>query len=448
MRYKKTKISGWGNFPVLETRLYRPERIREVLNLNAENSWLARGLGRSYGDAAVNEKGGTVLMTRLNRFLEFDEQSGRLHAEAAVTLEEILQIFVPRGWFLPVTPGTKFITLGGAIASDVHGKNHHHGGSFGNFVESIELLTAAGEVLSCSRQENADLFRATLGGNGLTGIILSASIRLLPIETAYMQQTIIRTPNLEETLARFDQHDQQYPYSVAWVDCFARGAQLGRSVVILGNHARREELPTELRANPLPVHGNSQIPIPFRAPNGLLFSRLVWAYNRYHYYWKFRWAGSLVHYDPFFYPLDGVRNWNRLYGSRGFIQWQCVLPLKHGAEGIRRILEWQHRAGRVSYLAVLKKMGKGNDGLSFPMKGYTIALDFPANDHPQQWTRELNELVVAYGGRVYLTKDATLSREHFEAMYPELGTWKQIKQRVDPGGRFASAQAERLGLLD
>lgn len=448
MRYKIVKLSGWGNYPVLETHLYRPERIREVLNLKGETSWLARGLGRSYGDAAVNDRGGTVLMTRLNRFLEFDETSGVLHAEAGVTLEEILRFFVPREWFLPVTPGTKYVTLGGAIASDVHGKNHHHDGSFGNFVESIELITSTDEVLTCSRNENPELFQATLGGNGLTGIILSARIRLMPIESAYIQQTIVRTQHLDETLASFEEHDRQYQYSVAWVDCFAGGAQLGRSAVILGNHAPAQVLPTALRSNPLPVHGSPRIPIPFRAPNWLLSPVLIRTYSQYHYRWKSRRARVLVHYDPFFYPLDGVRDWNRLYGTRGFIQWQCVLPFKNGAEGIRRILEWQHQSGRISYLAVLKKMGKGNGGLSFPMEGYTLALDFPVTGHPEQWTRELNELVVSYGGRVYLTKDALLSREHFEAMYPELQYWKQIKQQVDPGGRFTSAQANRLGLLN
>lgn len=447
MHYKVVQLSGWGNYPVVKARVYRPERLRDFAHMGKEIHWIPRGLGRSYGDASLNPHGGTLWMRRINCFLDFEPESGVLYAEAGVSFEEILRVFVPRGWFLPVTPGTKYVTLGGAIAADIHGKNHHVHGSLYNYIEALELILPSGEKIFCSRKQDRDIFEATIGGNGLTGVILAAYLRLIPIETSYIRQAVFKTANLQETLQILSQLDQEYPFSVAWVDGFSRGKRLGRAIVQFGRFAKQNELDGRWRNHPLRIHPSPTISIPAYGVNLLLNKLTVRAFNNSHYaFCKPR--ESTVHYNEFFYPLDCIAHWNRLYGRRGFLQWQCVVPPDAGEKTLTAIFQFSHEQGWFPYLAVLKRMGSGRGWLSFPVEGFTLALDYPNRSGIEAFISRLNELVLNAGGRIYLTKDAVLTKSVFEQMYPELDRWKGVKRAVDPNNVFASLQAQRLGLIN
>lgn len=449
MRYKKTKLSGWGNYPVVETKLYRPEKISNLLTILNEESLIARGLGRSYGDTSLNKDGATILMTQLNRLLGFDDRNGILHAEAGVSFDDILTTFVPRGWFPPVTPGTKFVTLGGAIASDVHGKNHHGDGALSGYVQEIELMIANGEVLRCSQNKNPEIFWATLGGNGLTGLILSAKIKMKAIETSYIKQYRVKSACFEDALDVFEEYDREYPYSVAWIDCLSGGKNLGRSIVTFGRHALKEELMGEQNKILLKIHEKSRMSIPIYFPNFTLNSLSIRMFNEVYYRRNLSPEKHLSsHYNSFFYPLDVVNHWNRIYGKAGFLQWQCVLPIKDGKENMRDLLQLiqTHRKG--SFLAVLKKMADQKGLLNFPREGYTLALDFKYDKTIHKLIKTLNSLVVEHKGRIYLTKDAVLDYEAFKSMYPHADEWKRVKKDIDPKNIFSSDQARRLQLLN
>ncbi|CAB3395498.1 FAD-binding protein [Kyrpidia spormannii] len=449
----EVSLSGWGRYPVQRCRVYRPESLRalkEVVVSGEERSVLARGLGRAYGDAALNEGAGVILQTRRNRFLNFDEAAGVLRCEAGVSLAEILDVFVPRGYFLPVTPGTKFVTLGGAIASDVHGKNHHKDGSISNFILDFDLLTADGEIVRCTPRENADLFWATVGGMGLTGVILRASLRLVPISSSYLRVDYFKARNIDEAFEVFEATDEQYQYSVAWIDCLAGGRSLGRSVLMRGNHVPAEALPEKLRGEPLATGKKGKLVVPFDFPSVTLNYASIRAFNALYYRVSKGTPGVVVHYDPFFYPLDSVLHWNRLYGRRGFLQYQVVFPFETSREGLIALLERLAKDRRSSFLAVLKRFGAEGPGLlSFPRPGYTLALDIPFRDAGLfGFLREMDEWVLRMGGRVYLTKDAELAPEIFEAMYPRLGQFREVKGRIDPENRFSSSLARRLRVVE
>ncbi len=444
------RLSGWGKYPVVESRVARPEKRSELRTLITErsSSLLARGAGRSYGDAALNEDGQTVLTDRLNRMLSFDPETGILRAEAGVRLRELLETFVPRGWFLPVTPGTKEVTLGGAVAFDVHGKNHHCDGGFSNFIRELRLLLASGDEVRCSRNIRPDLFRATVSGAGLTGIITEVEVTLQPIETAYLIARHIKAHSLDETFSLFDQHGPNHRYAVAWIDCLADGAELGRSILTFGDHARTAELPATYRTRPLSYESDRLFRMPVDLPRGLLNEGTVRAFNRLYFARRREKEGQQVEaINPFFYPLDLIGNWNRLYGSEGFVQFQCVLPLDQSYDGLVSLLQRLSNSGRASFLAVLKRMGPSDDGfLSFPMRGYTLSLDLPRQSGLPSFLSDLNEMVRNRGGRVYLAKDAHLSADTFRAMYPDYDKWLNVKRRVDPQNRFCSHLANRLQL--
>jgi decaprenylphospho-beta-D-ribofuranose 2-oxidase len=447
-RSRSMLMSGWGGVPRETSEVFRPERIsqaREVVAGAGPATLIARGLGRSYGDAAVNAGGGVLLDTRLDRMLSFDAASGILECEGGTSIAEILEVFLPRGFFPAVTPGTKYVTVGGAIAADVHGKNHHCDGSIGEFVESFDLLAASGEVLRCSREENSEAFWATLGGMGLTGVILSARIKLRKIESAYVTVDYRKTASFDEALAAFAEGDSGYQYSMAWIDCLAGGASLGRSVVMRGNHAMPAELPEHLRPSPLDSKTKRKKNVPFQMPSFLLSPLTVKVFNRF-FYGRHSDKRAVVDYDSFFYPLDSVLNWNRVYGKRGFFQYQAVFPVSQAGLGLRELLEKLSASKRASFLAVLKSMGKESGGLlSFPFPGQTIALDLP-NKGPDtaEFLRGLDEIVLKHGGRVYLAKDACTSPQTFRAMYPKMDRFNAIKARLDPQGRFSSSQSRRL----
>lgn len=442
------KLSGWGRYPrARQTTLMRPERMSEAVPPPTGHV-LARGQGRSYGDAALADAGLVLLTERLNRFRAFDETTGLLRAEAGVTLAELLTTFVPRGWFLPVTPGTKYASLGGCIAADVHGKNHHHDGTLGAHVAELELVLADGSRRRCSPRVDAELFWATVGGMGLTGIITELALRLMPIETAYMIVRHQQARDLDKLLELLTDDVWDDKYSVAWVDCLARGRALGRGVLIRGHHAAVTELPRKL-GSPLQLKPPLQRNLPFDFPAWVLNSYTLAAFNQLYYHRQAaRTTPFVATYDSFFYPLDRIGHWNRMYGARGFIQYQCVLPPNTARRGLRLLLEALHGAGLASFLAVLKRFGASNPApLSFPMAGYTLTLDLPVSG-PRLFAllERFDEIVLAHGGRVYLAKDACLKAESFGRMYPRLPEWQRVKRRVDPHDRFSSALSRRLRL--
>ena len=445
------RLSGWGNYPVESCHVSRPETegaLRKVVLRGEQPTYISRGLGRAYGDSALNRDQGVILQTAQDRLLAFDAQHGRLVCEAGVSFAEIIEVFLPRGWALPTTPGTKFVTVGGAIAADVHGKNHHGDGSLGNYVIELQLLTATGQVLDCSRDENPDIFWATIGGMGLTGCIVSATIQLVPVETAHLHVDYHRTANLGATLECFAATNRDHRFSVAWIDCLGRGNALGRSVVMLGNYAPLSALPAALQAKPLRLPRRRQVSVPFYLPSVALNSWSVGIFNEA-YYRRHPDGRRLVDWDSFFYPLDSVLHWNRIYGRRGFLQYQVVFPPQTSHDALTRLLERLAARKQVPFLAVLKSMGPAGPGwLSFPFEGHTLALDLPhCGETMDRIMRELDDLVLENGGRLYLAKDATMSAETFRAMYPGLARFRQLKAGIDPDNRFSSSQARRLGIV-
>lgn len=446
--FSEMPLSGWGRYPRATCSVVRPERYADFLP--DQGSLIARGLGRSYGDAALNTDGHVVATERLHRILSFDPETGILEAEAGVTLDELFTLFVPRGWFLPVTPGTRFVTLGGAAAADVHGKNHHHDGSFGDHVLELEVIRADGQRVRCSPRVESPLFWATIGGMGLTGLIGTVTLRLRRIASAYMTVQHRRAPDVEAAFRMLDDPACDDEYSVAWIDCLARGAGLGRSIVMTGHHAPVEELPPALRASPLtpPPRRARSIPVDF--PGWVLNPLAIGWFNRFYYSWQGRRTSPfLSDYRSYFHPLDGIGGWNRMYGKRGFVQYQCVLPEPGALIGMTAILERLAGSRRASFLAVLKRFGAGNPGyLSFPIAGYTLALDLPLTRPDELFAllAQLDGIVQRAGGRVYLAKDACLSPAMFRAMYPRFDEWSAVKAQVDPHHRFRSLLSERLAI--
>lgn len=432
------ELYGWGRYPRIQAEVICPETVADFKDQVLQSHGLiTRGLGRSYGDSSLSDK---ILETRfLNRFIAFDESTGLLTCDAGVSLAEILNVFVPRGWFLPVTPGTQYVTIGGAIASDVHGKNHHLDGTFCQHVTEISLLLGNGTEINASPFFNSDLYHATCGGMGLTGIIIAATLRLKPIESSQIHETTIKVPNLESLLAAFDAH-QAATYSVAWIDCLARGKNLGRSHLILGEHAT---------TGTLRVSDTKPRSLPIDLPAMFLNSHTVRAFNTL-YYQRLRQdqRSRVIDYVPFFYPLDKLAQWNRLYGKPGFIQYQFVLPKNSGMPGLRMILDKIAASGRGSFLAVLKLFGQSNQNLlSFPMAGYTLALDFKIEPAVLSLVDQLDTLVLELGGRIYLTKDARMSEATFKASYPNWESFEEVRHKYHAIGKFASKQSQRLGLL-
>ncbi|WP_229223745.1 FAD-binding oxidoreductase [Duganella sp. sic0402] len=395
---------------------------------------IARGLGRSYGDSALAPL--VMAQTRRHLLRGFDPATGILCCEAGATLADLLEVLLPQGWFLPVTPGTKFVTVGGAVASDVHGKNHHVDGCFSAHVLSFELLLADGRRLHCTRDTHPELFRATCGGMGLTGILLTVTLRLRRVPSAYIDQTTLRAGSLAEVLDLFEQHGSAR-YSVAWIDCVTGGARLGRSLLMLGEHAQQGGLaPRPKRSRTLPVD----------LPAQLLNRHTIGAFNTL-YYHQPRTARAQVHYEPYFYPLDGLLQWNRLYGKAGFVQYQFVIPRAAGTQALHAILTRIAASGRGSFLAVLKTFGPANDNyLSFPLEGYTLALDFKLEPGLLALLDELDAMVLAAGGRHYLAKDARMSAATFQRAYPQFAAFQQVRRDYGALGAFASCQSNRLGL--
>ncbi|MEM3846301.1 MAG: FAD-binding oxidoreductase, partial [Candidatus Parvarchaeota archaeon] len=366
-------VTNWGKYPTINANLIEfDSEVSAKDYLADKDEIITRGLGRCYGDSSLSKN--ILSSLRYNHFLTFDQNLGIIRCEAGASLADILESFVKRGWFLPVTPGTKFITVGGAIASDVHGKNHHKEKSFGFHVLSFKLLLADGSVVECSKDQNSDLFYATIGGMGLTGIILEAAFKLKRIESAYIRQETLKAYNLDEIMEYFEQ-SQDYTYSVAWIDCLAKNEHIGRSILMRGEHALEFELPQN---TPLLLKEKRKLNIPIDLPSFLLNPISVKAFNELYFSKAPKYLSkSIVDYDTFFYPLDSIHNWNRIYGKRGFTQYQFVLPKESSQEGLKAILKKIAQSNQGSFLAVLKLFGKQESLISFPMEGYTLALDFP-----------------------------------------------------------------------
>lgn len=438
-------LSGWGGYPKTKMKETYFRDIGELANHVAEqSSFIVRGMGRSYGDSSLNNS--CVLSTnRYNRFLEFDSQAGVIQCESGVTLAEILDVTIKKGWFLKVTPGTKFVSLGGAIASDVHGKNHHKVGSFSSCVVQFDLMLPSGDIVKCSRDDNPELFEATFGGMGLTGIVTRIELTLTSIESAYIRQRTIKAANLAEVMRAFEE-TKDWTYSVAWIDCLAKGDSLGRSVLTLGEHATALEVASVAKGAPLALAKKAKLSVPFSFPSFALNPLTVRAFNEV-YYRKATAGESVVSYEGFFYPLDGVLNWNRIYGKRGFTQYQCVIPLEHSEQGLQELLQAITDSGLGSFLAVLKLFGKQEGLLSFPAEGYTLALDFPVTPASLALLNRLDAIVEKHQGRLYLSKDARMSAEIFDDTYAgSVERFRELRSQFDPEQKINSLQSQRLGL--
>ncbi len=448
----KERLTGWGRTAPSVATVVAPtggDDVASILASASARGIIARGLGRSYGDSAQNA-GGTVLdCTSLIGLRSIDLERGVAVVDAGSSLDDLMRWLVPLGWFVPVSPGTRFVTVGGAIASDIHGKNHHVDGSFCRWVESCTIQLATGERRVLRPEgETAELFWATAGGMGLTGVVLDATLRLHPVSSASMVVDTERVDDLDACMAAMESGDERYRYSVAWIDCVATGASLGRSVLTRGDHAPAEALAPKHRSRARRFDPGQRLAAPPWLPPGLLNRASVAAFNET---W-FRKAprqcrGEIQGIASFFHPLDGLGGWNRLYGPRGFLQHQCVVPF--GAEDtLRRIVEDLATSGCASFLAVLKRFGPADPGpLSFPMPGWTLALDLPVGRPALGPLLDgIDELVVAAGGRLYLAKDSRMRPELLAAMYPRLDEWRQVRADVDPDGILQSDQSRRLGL--
>lgn len=428
-------LNSWGMYPLIKNKNFIFQTKEKLKNkLEENNTFIPFGNGRSYGDSALNEN--IIYCKPYNYFLDFDEEKGTLHCQSGVMLSEIIEAFVPRGWFLKVTPGTKLITIGGAIASDIHGKNHHIEGCFSSCVEEFNLMLSNGEIKNVKKGD--ELFKLTCGGMGLTGVILDAKISLKKINSKYINQTTIKTKNLKETFEAFEKYSYM-PYSVAWIDCLASGYDIGKCLLMVGDFANDGKLDFKEKKKKT---------IPFNFPSFALNKLSVKAFN-WLYYKKAPNGVSeqKVDIDTFFYPLDAINNWNRIYGKNGFTQYQFILPIEKSYDGLFEILEKISNSGKGSFLAVLKLYGKANENyLSFPIKGYSLALDFKIEKGIFELLNSLDEIVLKYGGRIYLTKDVRISKESFEKGYPNIEKFRELRKEYDMDKKFQSLQSKRVGI--
>ena len=442
-------LTGWGRISPSRAELAEPATVADaarLLETAAARGLIARGLGRSYNNAAQCADGMVVSTARMNRILDLDPATGAATCEAGVSLEQVMVAGLPAGWFVPVSPGTRQVTVGGAIAADVHGKNHHVAGSFARHVRSADILLPGGELRTVTERSDPELFWATAGGMGLTGLIVRAVVQLKRVATSRVKVDTVRTRDIDETMAVLAEHDRAFGYTVAWSDSLARGARLGRSVVTSGDFAEPGDLPAG--ADPFAFDPRARLGAPPWMPPGLM-NRYTVALGNEAVYRRAPRArqGELQTIGAFFHPLDGIRNWNRVYGPGGFRQYQYVVPFGHEA-AVRRSFELVSRARAASFVTVLKRFGEGDPGLlSFPMPGWTLALDVPARTRGLDGLlASLDRLVVEAGGRVYLAKDSRVPAGVLAEMYPRLAEFRKLRGVVDPGRMLASDLSRRLGL--
>lgn len=429
------KIHGWGCYPKIDAKILHPESLSDCQKDIKNNLLISRGNGRSYGDSA---NANIVLSTNfLKRIINFDKKNGLLTLEAGITINEILNLIVPNGWFLPVTPGTSYATIGGIIASDAHGKNHSNRGTISEYVNSISLILGTGDIVTISKSELPELFQATCGGMGLTGMIVSATIKLIPIASTLIDNVTIKANSLEEILKTFEENTN-CEYSLAWVDSFAAKKNIGRGLVFLGNHNKE---------NLLQYKFSDPINIPSAIPKFFLNNLGIKFFNAIYFNIK-KDKKNKTNIPDFFYTLDKLKNWNKFYGKNGFIQYQFVIPKLNGCANLKKILTQINNSGTNSFLSVLKKFGKKNDNLlSFPIEGYSFALDFKLSTNAINLLRNLDNTIIDMGGKIYLAKDALMSEETFKKMYPNWKSFEAIRLKYGAIGKFSSKQSLRLGLL-
>lgn len=428
-------LNSWGMYPIIKNKVVRLSDEKTLQNeIIKDIEYIPFGNGRSYGDSALAQN--IIYCKPYNYFLDFDENSGVLHCQSGVLLSEIIEAFTPKGWFLKVTPGTKLITVGGAIASDVHGKNHHVEGCFSECVEEFTLMLPDAEVQTCKKGD--EMFHATCGGMGLTGVILEAKIALKKINSKHINQITIKTKNLKETFEAFEKYSHM-PYSVAWIDCLAKDEALGKCLLMVGDFADDGDLSFKEK---------KKLNIPFNFPSFALNKLSVKAFN-WLYYNKAANGESeqKIDLDTFFYPLDSINNWNRIYGRGGFTQYQFILPKEVSFDGLQEILTKIAQSGKGSFLAVLKLYGEANENyLSFPLKGYSLALDFKIEKGLFELLDTLDAIVVKYGGRIYLSKDVRVSKETFQKGYPMIEKFREFRKSKALDTKFVSFQSKRVGI--
>lgn len=448
----RTRLWGWGrtNPTVADELVVAPDGVAAALKEAGHRGALARGLGRSYGDAAQNGGGLVLRLPSGPSDIVLRPETATVTVGAGVSLDELMRVIVPRGFFVPVTPGTRFVTIGGAIASDIHGKNHHVDGSMGNYVEAITIVLADGSTVVIGPDRNPRLFWATVGGMGLTGIMLDATIRLLPIETSRMKVDTSRVVDLDTLMATMTDGDENHRYSVAWIDLVAKGRHLGRSVLTRGDHARLADLDAGHAAAPFAFDPHQLVPVPPLVPSfGFLHHATVAAFNEF---WfrkaPARRTGQIQGIGAFFHPLDLVGSWNRLYGSKGMVQYQFVVPFGQ-EDAMRTVVERLSASGAASFLAVLKRFGGGNPApIGFPRAGWTLALDVPgASRGLGDLLHGLDRVVLDAGGRHYFAKDAHMTPQAVRRGYPRLDEWKATRDEVDPQRLWQSDLGRRLGLI-
>ncbi len=424
---------SWGKFPYVdqEAVILQKDAVDSQI-FSEKTSYLPFGNGRSYGDSCLNEEGMILVTKNLDRFIDFDSNTGILKASAGVLLGDIIESFLPRGWFLPVSPGTKFVTLGGAVANDIHGKNHHGAGSFGNHVLAFTLLRSNGEIIEC--KSGSALFNATIGGLGLTGLMLDVTIRLKPVNSSFLDMQLFKFSSLDEFFDLSKSSDKDFEYTVAWIDSLASGKKLARGVFMRANHSNDGDLR---------LINKPKITVPDILPCSLINFFTVKAFNEVFYYGhNLKNQNTKIDYDKYFYPLDGVNNWNNVYGKNGFIQYQFVVPFDSAKVVIKEVLEYLQKHQYGSFLSVLKVFGdiKSPGMLSFPRSGVTLAMDFPyIEEKTERIISHLDKLILDAGGALYPAKDALMSLDTFEKSYPQ---YKEFTQYIDPN--FSSSFWRRV----
>lgn len=437
----KKRLANWGNYPVIECdeeSFVFTEQLNPLVTKGG--SFTPRGNARSYGDSSLGKR--TISTLKYDKILSFNSAEGIFECQSGITLEQVLQVIVPKGWFLPVTPGTQLITIGGAVASNVHGKNHRKDGSFYKYIIDMDVMLASEDIITCSPTEHSDLFLATCGGMGLTGMVIRVKFSLKKIETSFMKQKQVKAQNLDELLSLFDKYSD-YTYAVAWIDCLKQGKNFGRSILTVGEHAVLADLSEEQKKAPFGLPPKMKLTFPFNLPSWALNTFTVKAFN-FLFYTKHlkKEIDSLTSYAPFFYPLDAVLNWNRMYGKNGFVQYQFVLPVD-AKDGLQEIMRRISGRGMGSFLTVLKALGQQESMISFCREGYTLALDFPLRNGVLEFLDELDEIVLKYGGRLYITKDARMKPAMLKG-YPELEKFKSVIKKYNPDGKIRSFQSDRL----
>ena len=444
LKLNKKILTGWRNYPQCDSILASPSTLEELKILAKEKGIIARGNARSYGDSSISKRI-TIEMKNFNKIINFNKETGEITAEAGVILSELIYKYLPIGFFPYVTPGTKYVSLGGMIASNVHGKNHHIEGSLSDYVIWVDIIQSDGSILRCSKTDNSELFNWTLGGMGLTGIIFRACIKFKKVKSSWITSNKVVTKNLEDTIDVME-NNLDATYSVAWIDCISKGSSQGRSVVFLGEHSTKNDIDLSKR-DLFDVKETKKITIPFCLPSFFMSYYLLKVFNFLYYNInKYSKKMSIQSWDKYFYPLDNLKDWNKLYGKNGFYQFQCVIPIKESKKALEEILTTINASNLGSFLAVLKKFGQDNSNISFPLEGYTLALDFPRSKRVEHLLNELDKLVIKYNGRFYLTKDSRLLPSSFLMSDARVEKFKKFRNENQLKSHFESYQSDRLNI--